>query len=1217
MYANNQELLSIHKVLYNEVNFLKIADNVFSQFMAQCLTFADINNESFFEKLAVTLTQNYKKNKNYSPESQLFDRLTLEQLEGLGSKVEELQKNFDYIGKIFEKRFHFELDNENKDSFTLEERREQLIQMYDASENRPQSFKSALLLEILENGVKLDIYDKKYFVEYLRNPLKTWHMKSDIQKKKELHNNVWTKYISNMQNRKGGIMDSKLDSTLYKKYLEKFYADSGSIEEFSEFFDQEFIFELSNEFDYYEGKETKKTKVSTKEAETMKNMVLIELLECNKQVFKREDRVKLVTEIKNVPTLHIKIFEFNSENYYRKTLSPFRTDVNLDGLITAHEETHEFIEPPQKKFRHVFEFPQLDDRVGLFVIEFISNGYSSRAVIKKGSLSLIFKSTVAGQTAYILDENKNICDSIDTGIWYKNQYYKANPDKGGRIIIPYQKQASTGSAILIHDGFAQLAEFRLMAEQYSFDVAYIVHPEGMLMGKEAEILLLPTLKVNDRKCDLSIMRNTKITLTTISFIDNLPITKTFDDLSPNSQNEISIKFQVPPNLQSVSIQIQTEVMNISKGKTEQLSHSHQVSMTTKNETLNFYDCYLRKYKGEYYFYVLGKNGEALADVSVMFTFSHQIYTQRQETVSLNTDHEGKINLGLLIDITRVNASFNGPNGYSNHDYKIESNKERVSLPGALNILEDEQIELPFICSSEFSEQTCSLIRYADNTVTNQHSNRSLSNCFSKINYSHEDGYQYGKICISGLERGYYLLSFNTNGIAVALRVHKGVYWETDSFILKDHSLVEKRDTTNLIRIKNVDLEEHKEDRSTLKFNLSGYTNVNRTRAHVVAYTFEPTDPCFMFDSFHKVSKDWAVMDIFPFAKWQNIFLSNRKLSDEFRYVFDRKIMTKLMGGDSVKSKFIANNTLDKPQLLLNRFKIRDTQYDQEVSNEGQSYKAAEEAKIVPQQINKSNVAPVMQQQIQRDYSAMRQNIAPMNRVQLASTSSIQPTAYYPPNFGTVLYKSFQNFLDNSVQIISNLVPDENGNVECKIDAEKYSAFAILALDENTVTQVLLSIDEAKSGIAKRDLSLTNPLNPHKNYNETRNTIVIKGAQSHQIEDITSSDYFLVDSLERVQQIQVEIQKLIGYSSYNEFEFVTKWPTYSEEDKNKKYSKFMSHELNLFLYFKDKAYFEKVVRPFISNKMEKTFIDYWLLGNYDDLASYADLENYDKLNTLEK
>jgi hypothetical protein len=63
---------------------------------------------------------------------------------------------------------------------------------------------------------------------------------------------------------------------------------------------------------------------------------------------------------------------------------------------------------PQVQFRHEFEFPELDNIMGLFVIEFISSGYSSRAVIKKGTLSTIYRPTVTGQIAYILDDDREI-----------------------------------------------------------------------------------------------------------------------------------------------------------------------------------------------------------------------------------------------------------------------------------------------------------------------------------------------------------------------------------------------------------------------------------------------------------------------------------------------------------------------------------------------------------------------------------------------------------------------------------------------------------------------------------------------------------------------------------------------------------------------------------------------------------------------------------------
>ena len=94
-------------------------------------------------------------------------------------------------------------------------------------------------------------------------------------------------------------------------------------------------------------------------------------------------------------------------------------------------------------------------------------------------------------------------------------------------------------------------------------------------------------------------------------------------------------------------------------------------------------------------------------------------------------------------------------------------------------------------------------------------------------------------------------------------------------------MIEKRDTTNLIRIKNIKVEEEKESHN-VEFTLSGHNNANQTRAHVFAYTFTLTNHKFMYDSIDTVTKDWGTMDTFLFAKWQNKYLSNRKLGDEFR-----------------------------------------------------------------------------------------------------------------------------------------------------------------------------------------------------------------------------------------------------------------------------------------------------------------------------------------------
>ena len=64
------------------------------------------------------------------------------------------------------------------------------------------------------------------------------------------------------------------------------------------------------------GKELKKDLENVKKYELLAKKVMIDIMDFNASTFKREERVKLSLMLKNVPTLYVKIFEFNSENYY-------------------------------------------------------------------------------------------------------------------------------------------------------------------------------------------------------------------------------------------------------------------------------------------------------------------------------------------------------------------------------------------------------------------------------------------------------------------------------------------------------------------------------------------------------------------------------------------------------------------------------------------------------------------------------------------------------------------------------------------------------------------------------------------------------------------------------------------------------------------------------------------------------------------------------------
>lgn len=75
-----------------------------------------------------------------------------------------------------------------------------------------------------------------------------------------------------------------------------------------------------------------------------------------------------------------------------------------------------------------------------------------------------------------------------------------------------------------------------------------------------------------------------------------------------------------------------------------------------------------------------------------------------------------------------------------------------------------------------------------------------------------------------------------------------------------------------------------------------------------------------------------------------------------------------------------------------------------------------------------------------------------------------------------------------------------------------------------------------------------------------------------------------------------------------------WVTFGEEKKIKLYNRFLCHEFNTFLKFKDPAFFAKIVRPFILNKFKKTFIDLCLLEDLS-IPSFLTLRQLLLLNNF--
>jgi hypothetical protein len=97
---------------------------------------------------------------------------------------------------------------------------------------------------------------------------------------------------------------------------------------------------------------------------------------------------------------------------------------------------------------------------------------------------------------------------------------------------------------------------------------------------------------------------------------------------------------------------------------------------------------------------------------------------------------------------------------------------------------------------------------------------------------------------------------------------------------------------------------------------------------------------------------------------------------------------------------------------------------------------------------------------------------------------------------------------------------------------------------------------------------------------------------------------LVDSIQKLSKFYLLTLKDKD-KYWNQFNFILNLNenNFNEEEFIGKYNQVCGHEINLFLYFKYPKLFDKYVKNMLKYKYEKTFIDYFLLDDYETLLDY--------------
>ena len=331
-----------------------------------------------------------------------------------------------------------------------------------------------------------------------------------------------------------------------------------------------------------------------------------------------------------------------------------------------------------------------------------------------------------------------------------------------------------------------------------------------------------------------------------------------------------------------------------------------------------------------------------------------------------------------------------------------------------------------------------------------------------------------------------------------------------------------------------------------------------TRIHVIADAFRPIDS-------HGLTLPAPEL---PLASVQRLrlpsfYINSLKLDEEYQYVLQRQFAKKYLG-----------SLLPQPSAILNPWELSVTQ------------NTSKDAAAGDEMARMAAPAPA--------------TMAPGR----ADGESLKRAAIGLPDY---------EFLKRGSIILSNGRCDDKGNLS--IDRKALTGLTSVTVmvvhpSGTTYRTIALPLDQERE-LSDRRLKDSFPASDR--LTEVQSVKILTGADKHDLGDASSTRVKLYSSIADIFQLYKTF--LPNQPLFDKFECLTIWSTLKDDQKEVFYSDLACHELNLFLMHHDKPFFERVVRPHLANKMQKQFMDDYVLGA--DLSNYIKPWKLAQLNAVER
>jgi hypothetical protein len=618
-------------------------------------------------------------------------------------------------------------------------------------------------------------------------------------------------------------------------------------------------------------------------------------LEADNAVFHgKDDPVDLSLRIKNVKELVVAVFEIDAQNYAETFGREVDTAIDLDGLVAGHVEVIDLSEECASPYRVVRKKIRVDAirRPGVYLVELIGNGKSSRALIRKGALRMLERIGSAGHVLTVLDEEGAIVTGASA--WLGGRRFDA--EDRGEIVIPFTGRPGPATLVLSNGDVASVEPFRHRSESYRLAAGFYVDREQIIEKSTAELMVRAALYLEDVEVSLDLLEDVRLEIAMVD-AEGTPASTTVSPFTLAADRETIHRFEVPNDLRSLTFTLTAKVRSISEGRAIDLSAADGLSINGADATDAVHDLFLAKGSGGYVLHLVGKTGEPLERKAVTLDLRHRAFHEAV-TITLETDGRGRLELGHLEDIGRIDAK--SPAGVAR---AWEPKGPEAALPGAIHARPGDRIRVPYAGGA--SREEVSLLELRGGSLQ-----RDWIGAVRK---------EEGALVVEGLPPGDFELHLFADRRTITLRVEPGEV--RAAWIASSSRQLELRALTPIT------FGAPTVSPSSIELRLSGASP--GTRVHVVGGRFLPAFS--MFGALARIDRpDPRMVET---ARARSRYVSGRDIGDEYRYILERKQHRKRPG-----------NMLERPGLLLNPWAVRKTGTEVDEAAEGGEYERSAEKK---------------------------------------------------------------------------------------------------------------------------------------------------------------------------------------------------------------------------------------------------------------------------------